>query len=126
VVSISAPVPDSAAASHRTCGNAPSRLSLPGPPNTLRLSLLSGRSELDPSIETTRSPHTHTPGVSRAPIGPATSSNSKRITSGPSLRRPRDRLEIFGGCHRRPTPASTHRAGSTVPVSSRPCARPRW
>ena len=41
VASTRAPVPDSAATTHRTCGNAPSRLSLLGPESTARLASVS-------------------------------------------------------------------------------------
>ena len=58
----SAPVPDSAATSQRTCGNAPSRVALQGRPKYAAFSLVSGTSLVEPSIETTRSPQQNTPG----------------------------------------------------------------
>ena len=79
------PVPDSAAATHRTCGNAPSRDWLEGRPKNATFSSLSGTSVMDPSIETTRSPQQNTPGAPSAPVGPATCSNSIRTGSGAEL-----------------------------------------
>src|ERR1019366_8176760 len=61
------PVPDSAATSHLTCANAPSRVWLDGRPKCSSLTALSGTSEVDPSIETTRSPQQNTPGVPSSP-----------------------------------------------------------
>ena len=84
---------------------------------------LSGTSEVDPSIETTRSPQQNTPGVPSSPIGPATCSNRNRTGAGPSLPRPRDSEEIFGGFHRRPPPASTQPPGSSSCPASRSPAR---
>ena len=116
------PVPDSAAASHRTCGNAPSRAWLDGPPKCSSFAALSGTSDVDPSMDTTRSPQQDTPGASSSPIGPATCSNRNRTGAGPSLPRPRDSEEMFGGRHRRPCPASAQPSGSRSPAS-RPAAR---
>ena len=82
------PVPDSAAATHRTCGNAPSRDWFDGRPKNASFSLLSGTSVTDPSIETTRSPQQNTPGAPSAPVGPATCSNSIRTGSAPSFAAP--------------------------------------
>ena len=72
------PVPDSAAATHRTCGNAPSLDWFDGRPKNASFSLLSGTSVTDPSTDTTRSPQQNTPGAPSAPVGPATCSNSIR------------------------------------------------
>ena len=82
------PVPDSAAATHRACGNAPSRDWFEGRPKNASFSSLSGTSVTDPSIETTRSPQQNTPGAPSAPVGPATCSNSIRTGSAPSFPRP--------------------------------------
>ena len=109
-----------------TCGNAPSRVWLDGRPKCSSLAALSGTSEVDPSIETTRSPQQDTPGASSSPIGPATCSNRNRTGAGPSLPRPRDSEEIFGGCHRRPPPASTQPSGSSCCPASRSPARRWW
>ena len=126
---ISAPVPDSAAASQRTCGNAPSRVAFEGREKNAAFSLVSGRSLVEPSIETTRSPQQNTPATGSAaepsgepPTGPATASNSMCSGSAPNRARARDRLEMFGGRHRRPCPASTQPSGSRTPASS---CRPR-
>ena len=59
------PVPDSAAASHLTCGNAPSRDWFDGRPKNSPFASLPGTSEVDPSIETTRSPQQNTPDPAR-------------------------------------------------------------
>ena len=56
------------------------------------------------------------------PTGPATASNSMCSGSAPNRVLARDRLEMFGGRHRRPCPASTQPAGSSTPSSS---CRPR-
>ena len=56
------------------------------------------------------------------PTGPATCSNSLCSGSAPNRARARDKLEMFGGRHRRPCPASTQPAGSRTPSSS---CRPR-
>ena len=109
------PVPDSAATTHRTCGNAPSRDWFDGRPKNATFLPLSGTSVVDPSIDTTRSPQQKTPGAPSAPVGPATCSNSIRTGSGPSLPRPRDSEEMFGCRHRRPCPASTQPPGSSYP-----------
>ena len=118
------PVPDSAAATHRTCGNAPSRDWFDGRPKNATFLPLSGTSVVDPSIDTTRSPQQKTPGAPSAPVGPATCSNSIRTGSGPSLPRPRDSEEMFGCRHRRPCPASTQPPGSSTPASR--SAPRRW
>jgi len=114
---VSAPVPDSAAATHRTCGNAPSRVALEGRPKNASFSGVAGRSVTDPSTEITRSPQQDTPAAPSAPAGPATCSNSIRSGSAPSFPRARDREEMFGGRHRRPSPASTQPSGSSRPAS---------
>ena len=126
---ISAPVPDSAAASQRTCGNAPSRVAFEGREKYAAFSVVSGRSLVEPSIDTTRSPQQNTPATgspaepsAEPPTGPATASNSMCSGSAPNRARARDRLEMFGGRHRRPCPASTQPAGSSCPSSS---CRPR-
>src|SRR6185295_19484821 len=79
VAPINAPVPDSAAASQRTCGNAPSRVALDGREKYSAFALVSGRSLVDPSIDTTRSPQQNTPATGSPaepsagpPTGPAT------------------------------------------------------
>ena len=120
------PVPDSAAASHRTCANAPSRAWLDGRPKCSSFGGLSGTSEVDPSMETTRSPQQNTPGVPSSPIGPATCSNRNRTGAGPSLPRPRDSEEMFGCRHRRPSPAPTQPPGSSCCPASRSAARRWW
>ena len=79
------PVPDSAATTHLTCGNAPSRDWLEGRPKNLAFASPSGTSVTEPSIETIRSPQQNTPGAPPAPVGPATCSNSIRTGSGPSF-----------------------------------------
>jgi hypothetical protein len=61
------PVPDSAAATHRACGNAPSRDWSEGRPKNAAFLSLSGTSVTDPSIETTRSPQHNTPGARPPP-----------------------------------------------------------
>ncbi len=66
-----------------------------------------------PSTETTRSPHTNTPGAPSAATGPATSSNSMCNGSAPTRARARTSEDPFGGFHRRPAPASTVPAGSS-------------
>ena len=66
------PVLDSAAATHRACGNAPSRDWLEGRPKNAAFLSLSGTSVTDPSMETTRSPQQNTPGA------PSTTSSRKR------------------------------------------------
>jgi len=53
---ISAPVPDSAAASQRTCGNAPARVPFDGREKCSLFSAVSGTSLVEPSTDTTRSP----------------------------------------------------------------------
>lgn len=98
------PVPDSAAATHRACGNAPSRDWLEGRPKNAAFFGLSGTSVTDPSMETTRSPQQNTPGAPSAPVGPATCSNNIRTGSAPSLPRPRDSEEMFGSHHWRAAP----------------------
>ena len=123
VAEISAPVPDSAAASQRTCGNAPARVPLEGRPKCSALALLSATSLLEPSIETTRSPAQNTPAASPSagssgPVGPATASNSMCSGSEPSRVRARDSAEMSGRRQRRPSPASTQPSGSIVPASS--------
>ena len=118
------PVPDSAAATHRTCGNAPSLDWFDGRPKNASFSLLSGTSVTDPSTETTRSPQQNTPDAPSAPVGPATCSNSIRTGSAPSFPRPRDSEEMFGCFHRRPCPAFTQPSGSSRPASR--SAPRRW
>ena len=103
------PVPDSAAATHRACGNAPSREAFEGRPKYAAFFSLSGTSGVDPSIEATRSPQQNTPGAPAPPVGPATCSNSIRTGSEPSFPRPRDSEEMFGCLHRLPCPASNRR-----------------
>jgi hypothetical protein len=120
------PVPDSAAASHRTCGNAPSRAWLDGRPKCSSFAGLSGTSEVDPSIETTRSPQHDTSGAPSSPISPVTCSNRNRTGAGPSLPRPLDSEEMFGGFHRRPCPASIQPSGSSCCPASSPAARRWW
>ena len=61
---ISAPVPDSAATSQRTCGNAPARVAFEGRPKCSSFSFVSGTSVVEPSIDTTRSPQQNTPAAS--------------------------------------------------------------
>ena len=116
------PVPDSAAASHRTCGNAPSRAWLDGRPKCSSFAALSGTSDVDPSMDTTRCPQQDTPGAPSSPIGPVTCSNKNRTGAGPSLPRPRDSEEIFGGFHRRPRPRQPSRPG---PAAARPAGHRR-
>ena len=118
------PVPDSAAATHRTCGNAPSLDWFDGRPKNASFSSLSGTSVTDPSTDTTRSPQQKTPGAPSAPVGPATCSNSIRTGASPSLPRPRDNEEMFGCLQRRPSPASTQPPGSSCPASR--SAPRRW
>jgi hypothetical protein len=118
------PVPDSAAATHRACGNAPSRDWLEGRPKNAAFFGLSGTSVTDPSMETTRSPQQNTPGAPSAPVGPATCSNNIRTGSAPSLPRPRDSEEMFGSHHWRPPPASTRPPGARRPASR--SAPRRW
>ena len=113
---VSAPVPDSAAATHRTCGNAPSLSAVDGRPKNASLSSETGRSVVEPSTEITRSPQQNTPGALSAPTGPATCSNSMCSGSAPSLPRARDSEEMFRGLHRQ-APASTHPSGSSCPAS---------
>ena len=121
---ISAPVPDSAAASHRTCGNAPVPVALPGRPKYAVLAGVSGTSVLEPSTEMTRSPQQNTPGACRAPTGPATKSMCSG--SAPNRARARASEEMFGTRHDRPPPACTHPSGSQCPSSSSNSARRRW
>ena len=109
--------PDSAAATHRARGNAPSRDWFEGRPKNAAFFSLSGTSVVDPSMETTRSPQQNTPGAPSAPVGPATCSNSIRTGSAPSFPRPRDSEEIFGSHHWRPPPASTRSPGASFPAS---------
>ena len=118
------PVPDSATATHRACGNAPSREAFEGRPKNAAFFSLSGTSVVDPSIEATRSPQQNTPGAPSAPVGPATCSNSIRTGSEPSFPRPRDSEEMFGCLHRLPCPASTQPSGSSWPASR--SAPRRW
>jgi hypothetical protein len=68
VAPTSAPVPDSAAGSQRTCRNAPARVAFEGRPKYAAFSVVSGTSLVVPSIDTTRSPQQNTPA---APTGPA-------------------------------------------------------
>ena len=114
----SAPVPDSAAASQRTCGNAPARVAFDGRPKCSSFSFESGTSVVEPSIDTTRSPQQNTPAAPSAPTGPATSSNSMCSGSAPSRVRARASEEMFGGRHRRPAPARTQPSGSRTPTSN--------
>jgi hypothetical protein len=118
VAPTSAPVPDSAATTQRTCGNAPSRVAFEGRPKYSALSFELGTSVVEPSMDTTRSPQQNTPAASGAPTGPATSSNSMCSGSAPNRVRARDSEEMFGGRHRRPPPASTQPCGSSTPPSS--------
>ena len=118
------PVPDCAAATHRACGNAPSRDWLKGPPKNAAFLSLSGTSVTDPSMKTTRSPQQNTPGAPSAPAGPATCPDNIRTGPAPSLPRPRDSEEMSGSHHWRPPPASTR-----PPAARRPASRPaprRW
>ena len=86
--------------------------------STRRSPSMSGTSVVEPSIDTTRSPQQNTPAAPSAPIGPATCSNSMCSGSAPNRVRARARLEMFGGRHRRPCPASTQPSGSSTPSSS--------
>ena len=137
VAPTSAPVPDSAAATHRTCGNAPSRVAFDGRPKNSSFSSLSGTSVVEPSTDTTRSPQQNTPAPS-APTGPATCSNSMCSGSAPSRPAPADSEEMFGGRHRRPCPGihpavrvqdplqqlRARAAGDTAPSTSLTITRP--
>ena len=118
------PVPDSAAATHRTCGNAPSRDWFDGRPKCSAFSALSGTSVVVPSMDATRSPQQNTRDAPSAPVGPAACSNSIRTGSAPSFPRPRDSEEMFGCFHRRPSPASTQPPRSSCPASR--SAPRRW
>ena len=84
------PVPDSAAATHRACGNAPSRDWFEGRPKNAAFSALSGTSVMDPSIETTPQPAAEHP---RRAVRP---------------RRPRHLLEQH-----------PHRVGAQLPAAAR-------
>ena len=118
------PVPDSAAATHRACGNAPSPDWLEGRPKNAAFLSLSGTSVTDPSLETTRSPQQNTPGAPSAPAGPATCPNNIRTGPAPSLPRPQDSEQMSGSHHWRPPPASTRPPGASRPASN-PAPR-RW
>ena len=74
-------------------------------------------------MEMIRSPQQNTPGMPSSPIRHATCSNRNRTGAGPSLPRPRDNEEIFGGFHRHPPPASTQPPGSSCPSSRSPARR---
>ncbi len=81
----SAPVPDSAAGSQRTCRNAPARVAFEGRPKYAAFSVVSGTSLVVPSIDTTRSPQQNTPA---APTGPALESkgtDTRRVAARSTL-----------------------------------------
>ena len=69
VAPISAPVPDSAAASQRPAPNAPSLVAFDGRPNYSAFSAVAGTSVLEPSTDTTRSPQQNTPAARWTPTG---------------------------------------------------------
>jgi hypothetical protein len=92
-----------------------------GRPKYSAFAFESGTSVVEPSMDTTRSPQQNTPAAPSAaepPTGPATSSNSMCNGSAPNRVRARDSEEMFGGRHRRPSPASIQPSGSSTPPSS--------
>jgi hypothetical protein len=78
------PVPHSAAATTRACGNGPGPAPFDGPPSTVRLPGLSGASSTNPSTATFRRPRHHAPAIPSPASGPAACSNSSRSASLPS------------------------------------------
>ena len=146
------PVPDSAAATHRTCGNAPSRDWFDGRPKNASFSLLSGTSVVDPSIGDHAQPaaeHPRRPVRSRRPRhlleqhphrvraelpAPARQRGDVRLPPPPALRRhppsrpgpaarPAGPRRAAGGTGRRPAWPSPARTRSSGPGTATARAR---
>ena len=120
------PVPDSAAASHLTCGNAPSRVWLDGRPKCSSLGSLSGTSEVDPSIETTRSPQQNTPVSPRPRSAPRPARTGTGPVPGRACRGPATARRCSAAATAARRPASTQPPGSSCCPASRSPARRWW
>ena len=117
VAPTSAPVPDSAAGSQRTCRNAPARVAFEGRPKYAAFSVVSGTSLVVPSIDTTRSPQQNTPA---APTGPALESkgtDTRRVAARSTLQ---VAVAVAGEPGVRSSPPTAR-----CPCSSAGC-HPRW
>ena len=77
-------MPHSANATTRAFGNAERFCPDPAYPNSATFFSVSGTSTSNPSIASSRHPRSHAPRVSMLARGPATCSNTRSSTSGPS------------------------------------------
>ena len=106
--SILACVPHSLNVTTRTCGNpAGAPRASTGPPKNARFAAVSGASSTNPSTAARRIPRQKEPARPSGASGPATRRNTDSSTRGPSRRRARVKLDLFGIASPIPSSAPT-------------------